>query len=282
MNKKGFTLMEMLGALIVLIIIVLVVIPIVINIVEKTRMNAAKNTAQGYLSGIETYIQISELGDSKYTNTIEKGKVYQVSETNYEAIDEEEIEGKEKVEESKLNNLLGTTVKGEKPKEGIVLLDEKGKVEYTELIIDKYIVICTNSTSCEVNKAYKDRVKPKVTIKTNEITSTKDSISIPYTLVKGTSEVDIECIYGESENNLNKKGQVVESTNTCELTNLSSNTKYYFKLTPTTKEGLKGKEDSGNYETTSASASEIEVTFGEDTMSLKEALDILREGVSSE
>ncbi|MDD3453451.1 MAG: glycine-rich protein [Bacilli bacterium] len=48
-NKKGFTLVELLGILVVLAVIALVTIPIVINIIDSVKINALRSSAQGLL-----------------------------------------------------------------------------------------------------------------------------------------------------------------------------------------------------------------------------------------
>ena len=52
MKRKGFTLIELLGSIVVLAIIAIIVIPITLNIVNKVRLNALKDSAYDYLKQV--------------------------------------------------------------------------------------------------------------------------------------------------------------------------------------------------------------------------------------
>ena len=53
MKKKGFTLVELLAVIVVLAIIALIAVPRILNVVEKSKIGAAKSSALGYISSIE-------------------------------------------------------------------------------------------------------------------------------------------------------------------------------------------------------------------------------------
>ena len=55
MNKKGFTLVELLAVIIILAIVALVATPIILNVVEDSRKSAAKSEAAFIVSGINEY-----------------------------------------------------------------------------------------------------------------------------------------------------------------------------------------------------------------------------------
>ena len=95
MNKKGFTLVELLGVLIVLVLIALITTPIVINVVNSTKKNS--NHIQK-----ELLINSAKLWQSKYEKLIsdEVGSVYNlyitrlyqdglITTENYEDIEKE-------------------------------------------------------------------------------------------------------------------------------------------------------------------------------------------------
>ncbi len=46
-NYRGFTLVELLAIIVILAIIALITTPIILNIIEKSRLNAAKDKAWG-------------------------------------------------------------------------------------------------------------------------------------------------------------------------------------------------------------------------------------------
>ena len=161
-NSNGFTLIELLAVIVILVVLALITVPLIMNVVKKSRMSAAKNSAMSYLDGVEKYVMYHEVNDAKYQEEIASG-VYQASTTPYTLPD-----GKIAVEGKNLNNILGTTVKGTKPSEGYVEIDEKKKITGAELIINDYKVTCTSSTSCTVEGEMKSESK-KITADEVEI-----------------------------------------------------------------------------------------------------------------
>ena len=63
-NKKGFTLIELLAIIVILAIIAVITVPIILNIIENSKIGAAKNSAYGYRDAVEKYY-VSELFDNK-------------------------------------------------------------------------------------------------------------------------------------------------------------------------------------------------------------------------
>lgn len=53
MNKKGFTLVELLAVIVILAIIALIATQIVINVVNESRENANKRSVEGYMKAYE-------------------------------------------------------------------------------------------------------------------------------------------------------------------------------------------------------------------------------------
>ena len=143
-EKYGFTLIELLAVIVVLAILALITVPIIMNVVKKSRMSAAKSSAMSYLDGVEKYVMYHEVDQPKYPVELGVG-VYQVSSTGYTL-----PEGKTAVSGVILNDVLGNTVKGSKPTEGYVEIDETKKITGAELIVNDFKVICTSSTSCTV------------------------------------------------------------------------------------------------------------------------------------
>lgn len=71
MNKKGFTLVELLAVIVILAIIALIATPTVINIVRDSRDNANKRSVEGYMKAYETaYYQALLAGQTLEFNEV--------------------------------------------------------------------------------------------------------------------------------------------------------------------------------------------------------------------
>lgn len=76
MNKKGFTLIELLAVIVILAIIALIATPLILNVIDQAREGAAKNSAYGYASAVESYLALELLNpastvslDGAFTST---------------------------------------------------------------------------------------------------------------------------------------------------------------------------------------------------------------------
>ena len=63
MNKKGFTLVEILAVIVILAIIALIATPIVLSIIDDTKKSATLRSAEFYLSGVETSVSTEILNN---------------------------------------------------------------------------------------------------------------------------------------------------------------------------------------------------------------------------
>ncbi len=54
MNKKGFTLVELLAVIVILAIIALIATPIIIGVVNDARKESAKRSVEGYAKALES------------------------------------------------------------------------------------------------------------------------------------------------------------------------------------------------------------------------------------
>ena len=61
MKRKGFTLVELLGVIVVLAIIALITTPIILGIIESTRKGAAEQSALGYIDAVEMQVSLNSL-----------------------------------------------------------------------------------------------------------------------------------------------------------------------------------------------------------------------------
>ena len=55
MKKKRFTLIELLAVMVVLVLIALIATPTISNVVNKTRLNALKDSAYGLIEATSLY-----------------------------------------------------------------------------------------------------------------------------------------------------------------------------------------------------------------------------------
>lgn len=66
MNKKGFTLVELLAVIVILAVIILVAMNAVIPQMEKARKNAFKTEAETYLKAAQTYYTATKMSGGNY------------------------------------------------------------------------------------------------------------------------------------------------------------------------------------------------------------------------
>ena len=71
MKKKGFTLIELLAVIVILAVIALISMPLVLNTIDKAKKGAAEESANSYVSAIETAI-VSDMMNSNYNYNSEQ------------------------------------------------------------------------------------------------------------------------------------------------------------------------------------------------------------------
>ena len=71
MKQKGFTLIELLAVIVILAIIALIAVPVILNVIEKSKIGAAEQSAQGYVDAVEKQIVTNKV---KNENLIEEGE----------------------------------------------------------------------------------------------------------------------------------------------------------------------------------------------------------------
>ena len=134
-NKDAFTLVELLGVIVVLAILALITIPIISNVITDVRIKALKSSAYGL-------IEASNLYYAQYGNS---------SNIRFDINDN-------KVSSSDTDNLI--SYKGS-IKSGVVILDKKGNV-----------TVCVSDGK---NSAYKNYNENKVTTSKGKICSIKEN-----------------------------------------------------------------------------------------------------------
>ena len=109
MNKKGFTLIEVLAIIIILSIIAVITVPIIRNVIQTSRENAFIDTGYGLVKSAQTY----QLEKQRLNEDYELFIDYPTGRPGYYPTDENEI-------------FLKT--KGKLPDSGSLIIDYDGKV----------------------------------------------------------------------------------------------------------------------------------------------------------
>ena len=117
-RKKGFTLVELLAVIVILSLISLITIPVVLNVVENSRLSAAKISGFNYVKAVNDEIQTNDMEDD--SKEFEDGKYL--------------IDEKGNIKELKIN------MKGTMPT-GDYLETKNQEVIYAKLYINDYIYI---------------------------------------------------------------------------------------------------------------------------------------------
>ena len=148
MKRKGFTLIELIAVIVILAIITLVAIPVITGIVNKSKKGAAEASALNYIDAVEKYVMLHDLDATKYPYDL-KNNTFNVS-SNTEVSLLDIIIPKAKAENTipALNSFI--IVKGDKPKNGTITTNEKGRVIEADLVFGKFGVECTGG-KCEAS-----------------------------------------------------------------------------------------------------------------------------------
>ena len=152
MNKKGFTLVELLAVIVILAIIALIATPTILGVIEKAKKGAAESSALGYIDAVEKQVMINEV-DTNATKF--KDRAYSVEE---------------------LKN-LGITIKGSAPSNGVVVIS-KGNVTRYDLTFDNYIVTNGKAIKSSVKKKYENGTAIYYNPTTGEKCSESESVSL--------------------------------------------------------------------------------------------------------
>ena len=122
-NTKGFTLIELLAVIVILAIIALIATPIVLNLINKAREGASKDTAFGVKKAAELYYAESLIYDTSAFETI-----------NFTCTNSGSTkECANGTGESKKTLKIDGTIPS-----GTVTINEKGEVSFTKLNINGY------------------------------------------------------------------------------------------------------------------------------------------------
>ena len=145
--KKGFTLIELLAVIVILAIIVLIAMPMISGIVENTKKESAKSSANIYISSVEDYSIVSLLNEN--STLLLADKTYNC--TKGTIIDNENY--------LPLNDII--KIKGYKPTglNDYLTLGSKGEVVSGELHIAGYLITINNKQIQSIIKGEKINVE---------------------------------------------------------------------------------------------------------------------------
>ena len=172
-RKNGFTLVELLGVIVILAILSLITIPIISNMISDIRIKALRSSAYGL-------IEASNLYYAQYGNS---------SNIRFDINDN-------KVESSDTDNLI--SYKGS-IKTGTIILDKKGKV-----------IVCITDGK---NSAYKNYNENKVTTSKGKICNIKENSNIVYLDDEATLKEYDNSKLTELVNDLTSRVDSLESEN---------------------------------------------------------------------
>lgn len=139
MNKKGFTLVELLAVIVLLAIIALIATPIVLNTIEKAKKSSEVVAASFYVEAVDVSLLNSQLDkklvqDGSY-NIMSDGNIclekYELKSGKYVCSNNDDIDD---------NEVLVVEVEKEKPKGGTVKIIN-GKIKDVRLEINKSVVV---------------------------------------------------------------------------------------------------------------------------------------------
>ena len=147
MNKKAFTLIELLAVIIIISIISVITIPIINNSLENSKKRLAVTSAQGYAKTIEEYALHQELNKNK----INLDGTYSIDENGYIYNNQ---------------NLYQIDYNGEKPQNGILTYNN-GELTSACITINNYAItfengLVTNKEKGDCEKDLQELISQKV------------------------------------------------------------------------------------------------------------------------
>ena len=232
MNKRGFTLVELLGVIIIIGLLIGGSIFGITKLIEKSRGESANISEESIRKAAVVYSTEKESDDNYWKTIAREGY-----EGKYFCVTVEELINKGLLPKDKdLGNIDQYTYVGIKKnlvtlvKDNPVLLDNINLEVKDELTnVEKLYGICTGNIINENISTFPTLTGG--TIYTDEIENVNFTVAKgEYVTVKETT-----CEYGLTGSNLDKNGKI--SGNTCSLDNLKDNTTYYVRVCNSTENG---------------------------------------------
>ena len=70
MNKKGFTLVELLAVVVILAIIAIIAVPLILGVIESSKKGAFKDSVYGLLEAGDIYVASSDINENEVGEVI--------------------------------------------------------------------------------------------------------------------------------------------------------------------------------------------------------------------
>ena len=222
LNRKGYTLIELLAVILIISLIITLSIFGIINAINSSKEKAAALSEKSIKEAAETYATEKNDNNNYWLDITDKDITDK--ENKYFCITIEELMNKG-------------------------LLDKKANIESKDFDIHSYVLVKKNKVTMVNSKAEiltKDKansdgykvcmgniVNEEVTVypKLDNGTSYTDEISVEFsdaTTNQSSTMSDKVCMYGDSSANIKETG-VIEG-NTCKLQGLKQNAKYYLRV----------------------------------------------------
>lgn len=194
-NKNGFTLVELLAVIVVLVIILAVSIPSIIGVIESAKKGSAKSSAVGYIHAVEKYTLLQTINKTGTS-----------------------LEGYYTLPSTELSTV---SVTGIIPSSGTLEIDDKGNVSSATLCVNNYLIeYVLNKATVLGDCGILEKI-PLIEVPTEEYAIKKEvTITYPenpgnykyeYKIISGTTEE--ETIIGEWTEILNNSFTVTFTSN---------------------------------------------------------------------
>lgn len=158
-NSKGFTLVELLAIIVILAIIALITTPVILNVIENSRLNAAKDKAWGTIDAVRVAYATAQ------TEEQEVGIPYTINfpKTSASASTTDATTGGGKG--SGYINSTEVKASGENPTAGSVTIASDGSITATSLKFGNYYcsTIAGKKGKLDANQMYCSRTASDVT-----------------------------------------------------------------------------------------------------------------------
>ena len=225
-NYKGFTLVELLAIIVILAIIALITTPIILNIIEKSRLNAAKDKAWGTIDAVRIAYATAQ------TSEQEVGLPYTIKYPKTSASDSSTDSSTGGGTGNGYINNAEVKASGENPTEGTVTISNNGTITASSLKFGNYYCSTINGKGgkLDATKMYCSRNAADVVTPLTPTDLCADSFVVTSGdgLYKDTTETG-RCVYkGANPNNYITLGSdmyriiAVESDGTLKATTLTT------------------------------------------------------------
>ena len=204
-NYKGFTLVELLAIIVILAIIALITTPVILNVIEKSRLNAAKDKAWGTIDAVRIAYATAQ------TSEQEVGLPYTIKYPKTSASDSSTDSSTGGGSGNGYINSTEIKASGENPTEGTVTISNNGTITASSLKFGNYYCSTINGKDGKVDatKMYCSRnADDVIPISFTALDLCNDDFVVTSGdgIYKDTTEVG-RCVYkGDNPNNYIKLG----------------------------------------------------------------------------